>query len=66
MFMPEISSSTREERINFVKEQFSCMNNCENCGKCSFLKGLTAEELYAEYIEGRRSFAEITAEHRRR
>jgi len=64
MSAPEISVSTREERLAFIKDEFRCLHNCEICGKCSFLKGREAEEIYKEYIEGTRSFKEITIEQR--
>jgi len=64
MSVPEISESTREQRIAFIKEEFRCLHNCEICGKCAFLKGRDAEEIYMDYIEGLRPFMEITAERR--
>ena len=64
MVTPDIETSTREERLEFIREEFKCLGNCPICGKCSFLRGCEAEELYADYIEGRRSFRDITAEHR--
>lgn len=64
METPDIESSTREERLEFVRNEFKCLGNCPICGKCSFLRGCEAEDLYADYIEGRRSFRDITAEHR--
>jgi len=64
MSAPEISESTREQRIAFIKEEFRCLHNCEICGKCAFLMGRDAEEIYMDYIEGLRPFMEITAERR--
>ena len=64
METPDIESSTREERLEFVRNEFRCLGNCPICGKCSFLRGREAEDLYADYIEGHRSFRDITAEHR--
>ena len=64
MMTPDIETSTREERLEFIREEFKCLGNCPICGKCSFLRGREAEDLYADYIEGHRSFRDITAEHR--
>ena len=64
MSAPEISTSSREERLAFVREEFRCLHNCEICGKCSFLKGREAEDIYKDYIEGIRTFMEITIEQR--
>ena len=64
MIAPDIETSTREERLEFIRDEFRCLGNCPICGKCSFLRGREAEDLYAYYIEGHRSFRDITAEHR--
>ena len=64
MAAPDISTSTREERLAFVRDEFRCLHNCEICGKCAFLRGREAEEIYMDYIEGRRPFMEITFEQR--
>ena len=39
---------------------WECLHDCESCGKCRILKGKDAETLYADYIEGKRSYIEIT------
>ncbi len=41
------------------------MHNCELCGKCHILKGRNEEKLYAEYIDGKRSYMDITLEIRK-
>lgn len=64
--IPGITNSTHEERLAFVQEQWQCLNHCPSCGKCRVLKGKDAEKLYAEYIEGRREYMEITKEIRER
>jgi len=65
MSAPDIHSSSREERLAFIRDEFRCLHNCEICGKCSFLKGREAEEIYMDYIDGKRSFMEITIEQRK-
>ena len=62
MKAPDIASSTREERLSFVQDQWKCLHNCELCGKCHILKGRSEEHLYADYIEGKRSYMDITLE----
>lgn len=64
MSAPDIATSTKEERQAFVKEQFRCKGECRECGNCAFLRGRIAEELYAEYIDGKQSFTDITIKHR--
>jgi hypothetical protein len=62
MTAPSIDNSTKEERLAYVNEKWRCLHNCELCGKCSILKGRDAEIVYQDYIEGRRSYMEITFE----
>ena len=66
MIAPDIHNSTAEERRNYVLSQWECQNNCEACGRCKILKSLDAETLYADYIAGKRSYIEITLEHRQK
>lgn len=63
---PSIESSTREERIAFLRERFRCLADCDLCGNCILLHHRDAEDVYADYIDGRRSFADITMELRNR
>ena len=55
-------NSTREERIAYVQEAWKCLHDCESCGKCKILRGKDAETLYAEYIEGKKSYMDVTLE----
>ena len=65
MTAPDIEQSTQEERLAYVRKAWQCMHNCELCGKCHILKGRNAETLYAEYIEGKKSYREVTLEIRK-
>ena len=60
MTPPPIEQSTREERQAFVIDAWKCLHDSEMCGKCRILKGKDAETLYADYIEGRRSYIDVT------
>ena len=62
MSAPDIESSTREERLEYVLSEWSCMHDCKLCGKCYFLKGRSEEELYADYIDGKKSYIDVTLE----
>ena len=66
MLAPKIDFSDREERLAFVREQWKCLHNCEICGKCHILKGRNEDVIYADYIEGKRSYEEITLNIRQR
>ena len=62
MTAPLISSSTKEERLNYVLEAWRCLNDCEACGKCRILRGKNVETLYADYINGTREYIDTTLE----
>ena len=62
---PKIDNSTKEERQAYVIDAWKCLNDCEACGKCRILRGRDPETLYAEYINGKRSYMDITLELRK-
>ena len=62
MKAPDIESSTVEQRRTYVAEQWRCLHSCELCGKCSILRGRDAEIVYADYIDGKRGYMDITFE----
>ena len=62
MRAPDIADSSRDERQEFVREAWKCLHDCEMCGKCRILKGRDAEIVYADYIEGKRTYMDITLE----
>ena len=59
---PKIENSTKEERLAYVLEVWKCLHCCDECGKCRILKGRDVEVLYADYIEGKLSYMDITLE----
>ena len=59
---PKIEDSTKDERRAYVLEAWRCLHDCEAGGKCRVLRGVDAELLYADYIEGVRSYMDITLE----
>ena len=63
---PMIECSTPDERRAYVLEAWKCLHDCEAGGKGRILKGRDAEILYADYIEGKRSYMDITLEIRNR
>lgn len=65
MQAPKIENSTKEERRAYVLEAWKCLNDCEACGKCRILRGRDPETLYADYINGKRSYMDITLELRK-
>ena len=59
---PSIDSSSKEERLAYVLDRWRCLHDCEACGKCRILRGRDAEILYTDYIDGNRSYRDITLE----
>jgi len=62
---PEISESTVEERRAYIKGRFPCIADCDMCGLCKVFHGKDAETAYADYIEGTRSFQEVSDGYKR-
>ena len=58
---PEIDASTKEERRQYIKERFPCIADCDMCGLCKVFRGKDAETAYKEYIDGEKSFLEVSA-----
>ena len=61
---PEIKDSTVEERRAYIKKRFPCIADCDMCGLCKVFHGKDAETAYADYINGDRDFAEVSADYR--
>ena len=62
---PEISQSTIEERRAYIKERFPCIADCDMCGICKVFHGKDAETAYTDYIQGNRTFLEVSEDYRR-
>jgi len=62
---PVISNSTSDERRAYIKDRFPCISNCEMCGLCKVFHGKDAERAYADYIDGTRTFEEVSADYKR-
>ena len=63
---PEIANSTVEERRAYIKEKYPCIADCDMCGLCKIFRGADAEHAFDDYITGKRSFMEVSADYRRR
>ena len=61
---PDISSSTIEERREYIKNRFPCLSDCDMCGLCKVFHGKDAETAYADYIRGNRTFSEVSENYR--
>ena len=61
---PDIKDSTIEERRAYIKERFPCIADCDMCGLCKVFHGKDAETAYADYINGNRSFTDVSADYK--
>ncbi len=62
---PEINTSTVEERREYIKNRFPCIADCDICGLCKVFHGKDPEIAFDDYIEGRRSFVEVSMDYKR-
>jgi hypothetical protein len=62
---PEITGSTEEERREYIKNRFPCIADCDMCGLCKVFHGKDAETAYADYIQGTRTFLEVSEDYKR-
>lgn len=61
---PEINRSTVDERRAFIKDKFPCLADCDVCGLCKVFHGKDPENAYEDYINGRRSFSEVSGDYK--
>ena len=65
LIAPDIANSTAEERREFIKAKYPCIADCDMCGLCKVFRGNNAEHAYADYIAGKRSFMDVSADFKR-
>lgn len=65
LLAPDIANSTVEERREFIKAKYPCIADCDMCGLCKVFRGNNAEHAYADYIDGKRSFMDVSADFKR-
>lgn len=62
--VPDIRTSTREERQKYIEETYWCRGDCDSCGICQVFHGKEPVIAYEDYIEGRNSFQEVSERYR--
>jgi len=62
---PELANSTAEERRDFIKKKYPCIADCDLCGLCKVFRGRDAEHAFEDYILGKRSFIDVSADYKR-
>jgi hypothetical protein len=61
---PEIEASTKEERARAIRQMYPCIADCDLCGICKVFHGKEPEIAYADYIDGKRSFLDVSMDYR--
>ena len=62
MIAPKIDYSTKEERLDYIRERFHCKAPaCGGCGSCRMQGGKPAVEVFKDYIEGTVEFVTISS-----
>jgi hypothetical protein len=64
MRRPEMETSTKEERLSYIRERFRCISDCDMCGICAMFQGKDPELVFQEYIDGHTDFTEIMKRYR--
>lgn len=62
MKAPEICSSTRKERLDFIRKEYRCLAICDLCGKCQRLHYQKAEIFFKDYIEDKIPYQNIVTD----
>ena len=63
---PSIGSSTREERLAYVRQRYVCIADCDACGICALFHGRDAEAALSDYIDGKEEHAQVVMRYRQR
>ena len=61
---PEIENSTEEERREYIKNTFRCTADCDMCGLYTVFRGKDPEVAYADYINGKRVYLDVSKDYR--
>ena len=61
--VPIIDESTEKERREYIKNRFPCLSDCDMCGLCKVFHGKDPENAFDDYIKGKRSFLDVSADY---
>ena len=53
-----------EERREYIKNRYPCISDCDMCGLCKVFRGKDPENAYDDYIKGKRSFVDVSADYK--
>ena len=63
---PSIVDSTREERLAYVQERYTCISDCDLCGICASFGWQNPEDVLADYIDGKDEMRAVLVRFRQR
>ena len=58
------SIPSEEERREYIKNTFRCIADCDMCGLCTVFRGKDPEVAYADYINGKRVYLDVSKDYR--
>lgn len=61
---PDIASSSRMDRLWYVKSKYPCIADCDQCGLCASFHGKDPTIAFKDYIDGKASFMEVSLRYR--
>ena len=61
---PDITTSTEDERREYINNRYPCISDCDMCGLCKVFHGRDPENAYSDYIKGARTFRDVSADYR--
>ena len=62
---PPIATSTREERLAWLRERYVCIADCDACGICASFHGKDPEQAFEDYLAGDAEMIEVAKRYRR-
>ena len=62
--VPELKTSSREEREAFIKTTYACKADCDACGICVMFHNKDPLIVLKEYIAGMKTYDEILSLYR--
>lgn len=61
---PDIETSTKQEREQFIQTTYACKADCDSCGICAMFHNKDPMLVFKDYIEGKQSYQAILSLYR--
>ncbi len=62
--VPDVHTSSREEREAFIKTTYACKADCDACGICVMFHNKDPLIVFKDYIAGMKTYEEILSLYR--